>query len=150
MGKPAQCELRRVQAYPRHSLSRAALATAGVPIFLMDAFSELIVLYDASAPADTPFPPLPQVWPVCWQLVLVRNEGWLEGQCQVVIQLAEGQILYQCSSVSAQPGGADAESWSHAPCASADTQHWLICHVPQGRPVCWSARSRCCAGPSTS
>ncbi len=45
------------QAYPRHSLSRAALTTSGVPIFLLIAFTEVIVYYAAGAPPDLPFPP---------------------------------------------------------------------------------------------
>ncbi len=45
------------QAYPRHSLSRAALTTSGVPIFLLNAFTEVIVYYMASTPPDLPFPP---------------------------------------------------------------------------------------------
>ena len=46
-----------VQAYPRHSLSQAALTTSGVPIFLLNAFTEVIVYYTAGTPADLPFPP---------------------------------------------------------------------------------------------
>eukprot|EP00850_Spirogloea_muscicola_P012002 SM000076S21823 [mRNA] locus=s76:484591:488610:+ [translate_table: standard] len=44
-------------AFPRHSLSRAALVTSGSPIFLLDAFTTLIVYYAPSATADMPFPP---------------------------------------------------------------------------------------------
>lgn len=44
-------------AYPRHSLSRAALVTSGSPIFLLDAFTTLIVYYAQNAPAELPFPP---------------------------------------------------------------------------------------------
>ena len=32
-----------MQAFPRHSLSRAALITSGAPIFLLDSFTSLIV-----------------------------------------------------------------------------------------------------------
>ncbi|GAB2285548.1 Protein transport protein S23 D [Dionaea muscipula] len=45
------------QAYPRHSLSRAALTTSGSPIFLLDAFTVLIVFYSATADPSLPFPP---------------------------------------------------------------------------------------------
>lgn len=45
------------QAYPRHSLSRAALITSGVPIFLLNAFTEVIVYYAAGAPPGLLFPP---------------------------------------------------------------------------------------------
>ncbi|GAB4824695.1 Protein transport protein S23 D [Ancistrocladus abbreviatus] len=45
------------QAYPRHSLSRAALITSGSPIFLLDAFTTLIVFYSATADPALPFPP---------------------------------------------------------------------------------------------
>ncbi|KAG6496507.1 hypothetical protein ZIOFF_044374 [Zingiber officinale] len=45
------------QAYPRHSLSRAALLTSGSPIFLLDAFTNLIVYYTPSADLSIPFPP---------------------------------------------------------------------------------------------
>ncbi|KAL3689756.1 hypothetical protein R1sor_016065 [Riccia sorocarpa] len=45
------------QAYPRHSLSRAALITSGSPIFFMDAFTTLIVYYSATADPSLPFPP---------------------------------------------------------------------------------------------
>ncbi|WOL03496.1 protein transport protein SEC23-like [Canna indica] len=45
------------QAYPRHSLSRAALITSGSPIFLLDAFTNLIVYYSPTADASIPFPP---------------------------------------------------------------------------------------------
>ena len=45
------------QAFPRHSLSRAALVTTGAPIFLLDAFTALLVYYIAAAPPHLPFPP---------------------------------------------------------------------------------------------
>lgn len=45
------------EAYPRHSLSRAALITSGSPIFLLDAFTNLIVYYSSSAEPSLPFPP---------------------------------------------------------------------------------------------
>ncbi|KAK9156767.1 hypothetical protein Scep_003341 [Stephania cephalantha] len=45
------------QAYPRHSLSRAALLTSGSPIFLLDAFTTLIVYYSSTADPSIPFPP---------------------------------------------------------------------------------------------
>lgn len=44
-------------AFPRHSLSRAALITSGSPIFLLDAFTVLIVYYSPAAPSYLPFPP---------------------------------------------------------------------------------------------
>jgi len=45
------------QAYPRHSLSRAALITSGSPIFFLDAFTCLIVYYSPTADPALPFPP---------------------------------------------------------------------------------------------
>ncbi|XP_010931127.1 protein transport protein SEC23 D isoform X1 [Elaeis guineensis] len=45
------------QAYPRHSLSRAALITSGSPIFFLDAFTNLIVYYSPTADASLPYPP---------------------------------------------------------------------------------------------
>ncbi|KAJ7948001.1 sec23/sec24 transport family protein [Quillaja saponaria] len=45
------------QAFPRHSLSRAALITSGSPIFFLDAFTTLIVFYSSTADATLPFPP---------------------------------------------------------------------------------------------
>ncbi|KAJ4747675.1 Protein transport protein Sec24-like [Rhynchospora pubera] len=45
------------QAYPRHSLSRAALITSGSPIFLLDAFTDIIVYYSSTADPSLPFPP---------------------------------------------------------------------------------------------
>ncbi|KAL8138195.1 hypothetical protein V2J09_004196 [Rumex salicifolius] len=45
------------QAYPRHSLSRAALITSDSPIFLLDAFTTLIVFYSSTADPSLPFPP---------------------------------------------------------------------------------------------
>ncbi|GLT48714.1 hypothetical protein SLA2020_223220 [Shorea laevis] len=45
------------QAYPRHSLSHAALITSGSPIFLLDAFTTLIVFYSSTADPSLPFPP---------------------------------------------------------------------------------------------
>ncbi|CAA6660666.1 unnamed protein product [Spirodela intermedia] len=45
------------QSFPRHSLSRAALITSGSPIFLLDAFTNLVVYYSSSADASIPFPP---------------------------------------------------------------------------------------------
>ncbi|KAJ6897239.1 protein transport protein SEC24-like [Populus alba x Populus x berolinensis] len=45
------------QAYPRHSLSRAALITSGSPIFFLDAFTALIVFYSSTADPTLPFPP---------------------------------------------------------------------------------------------
>ncbi|XP_038723102.1 protein transport protein Sec24-like At3g07100 isoform X2 [Tripterygium wilfordii] len=45
------------KAYPRHSLSRAALITSGSPIFFLDAFTTLIVFYSSTADPTLPFPP---------------------------------------------------------------------------------------------
>ncbi|KAG4198353.1 hypothetical protein ERO13_A05G080300v2 [Gossypium hirsutum] len=45
------------QAYPRHSLSRAALISSGSPIFFLDAFTTLIVFYSSTADPSLPFPP---------------------------------------------------------------------------------------------
>lgn len=45
------------QAYPRHSLSRAALITSGSPIFFLDAFTTLIVFYSSTADPTLPYPP---------------------------------------------------------------------------------------------
>ncbi|KAG6763216.1 hypothetical protein POTOM_033754 [Populus tomentosa] len=45
------------QAYPRHSLSRAALITSSSPIFFLDAFTALIVFYSSTADPTLPFPP---------------------------------------------------------------------------------------------
>ncbi|XP_052206812.1 protein transport protein SEC24-1 isoform X2 [Diospyros lotus] len=45
------------QAFPRHSLSRSALMTSGAPIFLLDAFTTLIVFYSSTADPSLPFPP---------------------------------------------------------------------------------------------
>ncbi|KAK1322851.1 hypothetical protein QJS10_CPA02g00990 [Acorus calamus] len=45
------------QAYPRHSLSRAALITSGSPIFFLDAFTNLIVYYSSTADPSLSFPP---------------------------------------------------------------------------------------------
>ncbi|CAI8590303.1 unnamed protein product [Vicia faba] len=45
--------LNSIQAYPRHSLSRAALLTSGSPIFFLDAFTVLIVFYSSTADAIT-------------------------------------------------------------------------------------------------
>ncbi|XP_043701372.1 protein transport protein SEC24-1 [Telopea speciosissima] len=45
------------QAYPRHSLSHAALITSGSPIFFLDAFTTLIVYYSSTADPTIPFPP---------------------------------------------------------------------------------------------
>lgn len=48
-----------MQAFPRHSLSQAALLTSGAPIFLLDAFSVIIIFYAPDCPPDLPFPPGP-------------------------------------------------------------------------------------------
>ncbi|KAI3995544.1 hypothetical protein MKX01_023289 [Papaver californicum] len=45
------------QAYPHHSLSRAALLTSGSPIFFLDSFTTLIVYYSSTADPSLPFPP---------------------------------------------------------------------------------------------
>ncbi|EPS57992.1 hypothetical protein M569_16825 [Genlisea aurea] len=46
------------EAYPRHSLSRAALITSGSPIFLLDAFTSLVVFYSSGADSSSlAFPP---------------------------------------------------------------------------------------------
>ncbi|KAL5710636.1 Protein transport protein S23 D [Ranunculus cassubicifolius] len=45
------------EAYPRHSLSRAALVTSESPIFFLDAFTTLIVYYASNADPTLPFPP---------------------------------------------------------------------------------------------
>ncbi|XP_071697944.1 protein transport protein SEC23 D-like isoform X2 [Rutidosis leptorrhynchoides] len=44
-------------AYPRHSLSRAALLTSESPIFLLDAFTFVIVFYSSTADPTLPYPP---------------------------------------------------------------------------------------------
>ncbi|KAI7730448.1 hypothetical protein M8C21_009534 [Ambrosia artemisiifolia] len=44
-------------AYPRHSLSRAALLTSESPIFFLDAFTTLIVFYSSTADPALPYPP---------------------------------------------------------------------------------------------
>ncbi|KAG4145196.1 hypothetical protein ERO13_D05G083300v2 [Gossypium hirsutum] len=44
-------------AYPRHSLSRAALISSGSPIFFLDAFTTLSVFYSSTADPSLPFPP---------------------------------------------------------------------------------------------
>nr|GEX32964.1 protein transport protein SEC24-like At3g07100 [Tanacetum cinerariifolium] len=44
-------------AYPRHSLSRAALLTSESPIFFLDAFTILIVFYASTADPTLPYPP---------------------------------------------------------------------------------------------
>jgi hypothetical protein len=43
----------------QHSLSGAAVAAAApeAPIFLLDAYLAVVVVYLAAAPADLPFPP---------------------------------------------------------------------------------------------
>lgn len=53
--QPQQCEW--LQAYSRHSLSTAALVTAGAPIFLLDAFTQIILYYTPGYPPSIPFPP---------------------------------------------------------------------------------------------
>nr|XP_024383708.1 protein transport protein Sec24B-like isoform X2 [Physcomitrium patens] len=45
------------RAYPRHSLSRAALMVNGSPIYVLDAFTTLIVYYSPTADPALPFPP---------------------------------------------------------------------------------------------
>uniref|UniRef100_J3M7N0 Sec23/Sec24 trunk domain-containing protein n=2 Tax=Oryza brachyantha TaxID=4533 RepID=J3M7N0_ORYBR len=45
------------QAFPRHTLSRAALIMSESPIFLLDAFTNLIVYYSSTADPSVPFPP---------------------------------------------------------------------------------------------
>ncbi|RCV17511.1 hypothetical protein SETIT_3G225300v2 [Setaria italica] len=45
------------QAFPRHTLSRAALIMSESPIFLLDAFTNLIVYYSSTADPSIPFPP---------------------------------------------------------------------------------------------
>jgi hypothetical protein len=47
-------------AFPRHSLSRAAMALSGQPIYLLDTYSSLIIYYTAEATTHgVPFPPPP-------------------------------------------------------------------------------------------
>ncbi|ONK71291.1 uncharacterized protein A4U43_C04F6960 [Asparagus officinalis] len=45
------------QAFPRHSLCRAALVTSESPIFFLDSFTNLIVYYSSTADPSLPFPP---------------------------------------------------------------------------------------------
>ncbi|KAL5203524.1 hypothetical protein ABZP36_014476 [Zizania latifolia] len=45
------------QAFPRHTLSQAALIMSESPIFLLDAFTNLIVYYTSTADPSLPFPP---------------------------------------------------------------------------------------------
>ncbi|KAG9149093.1 hypothetical protein Leryth_010689 [Lithospermum erythrorhizon] len=64
------------QAFPRHSLSRAALITSGCPIFFLDAFTTLIVFYSSTADPTLPFPP-PQdcklFFHFCYRMSLCRT-----------------------------------------------------------------------------
>ncbi|KAK9794932.1 hypothetical protein WJX73_000348 [Symbiochloris irregularis] len=46
-------------AFPRHSLSSTAIETAGAPIFLLDAYTSIFILYTLGAPSSMPFPPGP-------------------------------------------------------------------------------------------
>lgn len=46
-----------MQALQQHSLSRAALLTSGAPIFLLDAFTTIIILYTSGYPPHLPYPP---------------------------------------------------------------------------------------------
>lgn len=45
------------QAFPRHTLSRAALTMSESPIFLLDSFTNLIGYYSSTADPSLPFPP---------------------------------------------------------------------------------------------
>ncbi|AQK93496.1 sec23/sec24 transport family protein [Zea mays] len=45
------------QAFPRHTLSHAALIMSESPIFLLDTFTNLIVYYSSTADPSVPFPP---------------------------------------------------------------------------------------------
>lgn len=54
---PGHHHCKWLQAYSRHSLSRAALVTAGAPIFLLDTFTQLILYYTPGYPPSLPFPP---------------------------------------------------------------------------------------------
>lgn len=54
------------RAYPRHSLSRAALMVNGSPIYVLDAFTTLIVYYSPTADPALPFPP-PQNCKTFWK-----------------------------------------------------------------------------------
>jgi hypothetical protein len=45
------------QAFPRHTLSRAALIMSESPIFLLDAFTNLVVYYSSTADPSIPLPP---------------------------------------------------------------------------------------------
>ncbi|KAL6841473.1 hypothetical protein ACP4OV_028616 [Aristida adscensionis] len=45
------------QAFPRHTLSHAALVMSESPIFLLDTFTNLIVYYLSTADPSIPFPP---------------------------------------------------------------------------------------------
>ena len=67
------------QAFPRHSLSRAALTTSGAPVFLLDAFTEVVVYYQPAEPGSgagsgaLPFPP-PQKSAVRAAVNAIREE----------------------------------------------------------------------------
>ncbi|KAE8676384.1 40S ribosomal protein S25-3-like [Hibiscus syriacus] len=61
------------QAYPRHSLSHAALITSGSPIFFLDAFTTLIVFYSSTADPSIPFPPPQDKRCITPKLVFIRG-----------------------------------------------------------------------------
>ncbi len=56
-GPRSRARARPAQACAAHSLSRVALATSGAPLWLLDAFSLLVVYCAPAAPPGQPFPP---------------------------------------------------------------------------------------------
>ncbi len=66
--------LHTAQVLSRHSLSRGALLADGAPpIFLLDAYVLLVVMYTARSPPSLPFPP-PQTSALRKTLAALRQE----------------------------------------------------------------------------
>ncbi|MCO5609922.1 hypothetical protein L7F22_064157 [Adiantum nelumboides] len=74
------------QAFPRHSLSRAALITSSSPIFFLDAFTVLIVYYTSTSDPALPFPP-PQN---CLLRSTINKLKWERSITPKLIMIREG------------------------------------------------------------
>ncbi|GIL48469.1 hypothetical protein Vafri_4983 [Volvox africanus] len=81
-------------AYPRHSLSRAALAgPEAPPIFLLDAYILIMVYYTSRCPPEVPFPP-PQQSALRKAVASIRSERRITPQVKILREGSEDSELF--------------------------------------------------------
>ncbi|KAG2486738.1 hypothetical protein HYH03_014664 [Edaphochlamys debaryana] len=82
-------------AFPRHSLSRAALAGPDAPpIFLLDAYILIMVYYTSRCPPEVPFPP-PQQSALRKAVAAIRSERRITPQVKILREGGEDADLFE-------------------------------------------------------